>query len=142
MNFNDARISRLYVTKTGGDVQNASPNAPVNGVGNPDPDFGLTLEMEAGAGVAGAYSLLVTAYDVSLGSNNNAMKPPTGPLNGPGTFATPPWIVAAGDRTFDQTVTISVPPNVREHVFHYTVALVSDNNQIVDIKESEPFILV
>ena len=141
MNANDARISRLYVTNTGGDVQEAAPNAP-NG-GPPATNFDLTLEMEQGLAVAGGYTLVINCYDVTAGDNNAAMAPPTGPLNGPGNFAVAPWVAQpGGDQTFDQTVTIAVPTGVQRHVFYYTMALVSNNNQIIDIKDSEPFILV
>lgn len=86
--------------------------------------------------------MLVTAYDLTAGANNGAMTPPPGPLNGGGAFASPPWQVTGGDWTFDQTVTLPMPAKTREHIFRYTIALVSANNQIVDIKQSEPFILV
>ena len=145
MSVNDARISRLYVTKTGGDVQDATPNAPDNPPAAAANNFDLFLEMEAGGAVGGKYDLHVTAYDVTAGAVNNAMAPPPPPasfLNGPGDFATAPWTPVLGDWTLDQRTTIPVPVNVSGHIFKYVAALVSRNYQQVDIKESEPFVLV
>lgn len=143
MGINDARISRLYVTKHGGDVQDATPNAPDQPPNAPAPTFDVTLEMEAGGAVAGQYKLQVVAYDVSAGARNPAMDPPAASnLNGTGAFATAPWQVVLGDWTFDQTAQITVPSNTSGHIFFYTAALMSNNFQIVDVKESEHFVLV
>lgn len=140
VNFNDARISRLYVTPTGSEVQDDSPNAPNTGVVN---QFDLHLEMEAGGGVTGDYQLFTIAYDVTTGANEPALDPPAGFLNGPGDFGVdPPWVATGNDRFFDQFETITIPNTVPNHIFYYTVALVADNNQIVDIATSDPFILV
>jgi hypothetical protein len=141
MNFNDARISRLYVTPTNVDVQDDSPNA--NPPGPPAANFDLHLEMEAGGGVAGGYTLFTIAYDVTAATNNAALAPPAGDLNGAGNFGVdPPWKLTGNDRFFEEKETIAVPAGVQNHVFYYTVALVSGNQQIVDIATSEPFILV
>jgi len=144
MNFNDARISRLYVTPTNVDVQDDSPNA--NPPGPPAGNFDLHLEMEAGGGVAGGYKLFTIAYDVTTGNNNTALDPPAGRLNGPGNFGVdPPWALTGNDRFFQEKQNITIPTGaaaVPNHIFYYTVALVADNFQIVDIAQSEPFILV
>jgi hypothetical protein len=142
---NEARISRLYVVKSGGDVQDATPNAPDQPPNPPALTFNLVLEMEAGGAVAGQYDLHVVAYDLTAGAVNNTMKPPVGVLNGAGNFAAAPWNVSLGDWTFDQQVPINVPQGgngVTGHIFKYVAALVSHNYQQVDIKESELFVLV
>jgi hypothetical protein len=140
VNFNDARISRVYVTPTGVDVQDDSPNAIT---GNIATDFDLHLEMEQGGGVAGGYQLFTIAYDVTTGANEPALDPPPGFLNGPGTFAVdPPWTSTPPDHFFEQKETITIPNTVPNHIFYYTVALVNDNQQIVDIATSDRFILV
>jgi hypothetical protein len=41
MNANDARIAKLTVAQTGGDIQEVAPNAPATGVGPPAPNFDL-----------------------------------------------------------------------------------------------------
>jgi hypothetical protein len=145
MNANDAQITRLFVTQTNGLVQDDSPNAPATGVGAPAANFDLHLQMEAGSSVAGGYQLIITAYDVTTGDNNAALNPAAGPLNGPASFAVAPWASSLGDRVLDQKATITVPGGagaVKNHVFYYTAALVSDNFQIVSFKQSDFFILV
>jgi hypothetical protein len=144
MNSNDARIAKITVAKTGGDIQEVAPNAPDTGVGSPAPAFDLVLEMEAGASVGGGYTLTCTAFDHTLGAANTAMDPGP-PLNGPGTFAGAPWVVsggATGDFTFDETASIQVPAGVQGHVFSYTISLVSVNHQQIDTKQSPFFTLV
>jgi hypothetical protein len=143
MNVNDARIAKLTVAQTGGDVQEVAPNAPATGVGAPAPNFDLVLEMEAGSSVGGNYTLTCRCFDHTAGAPNPAMDPP-GPLNGPGTFAVPPWTpnVTTNENTFDETRTINVPPGVSGHVFSYTIALVSANGQQVDAIASPLFVLV
>jgi hypothetical protein len=143
MNTNDARIAKLTVAQTGGDVQEVAPNAPATGVGPPAPNFDLVLEMEAGSSVGGSYTLTCTCFDHTAGAANNAMKPGA-PLNGTDTFAGPNWVgnTATNENTFDNTVTISVPGGVSGHVFSYTIALVSANGQQVDTTQSPLFTLV
>jgi hypothetical protein len=150
MNVNDARIAKLTVAQTGGDVQEVAPNAPATGVGGPAPNFDLVLEMEAGSSVGGNYTLTCTCFDHTAGARNPAMEPPSPPvppgsfLNGPGQFAVPPWTpnITTNENTFDQTATIAVPAGVSGHVFSYTIALVSANGQQVDAIESPLFVLV
>lgn len=145
MNVNDARIAKIAVAKTGGDLQEVAPNAPDSGAGKPAPDFDLVLEMEAGASVGGNYNLTCSCYDWTAGDVSAAMAPGA-PLNGAGQFAVGPWAVsggATGDFTFDQTATVKVPKSgVQGHVFSYIIALVSANFQIVDTAQSELFTLV
>lgn len=143
MNANDARIAKLTVAQTGGDVQEVAPNAPATGVGPPAPNFDLVLEMEAGSSVGGSYTLTCRCFDHTQGAANTAMDPGA-PLNGPDTFAGPNWSgnVATNENTFDNTVTINVPGGVSGHVFSYTIALVSANGQQVDTTQSPLFVLV
>ena len=144
MNSNDARIAKITVAKTGGDIEEVAPNAPNFGPGSPAPAFDLVLEMEAGGSVGGNYTLTCTAFDHTLGAANPAMDP-LPPLNGPGTFAVAPWVVSGGaspDYIFDETVSIQVPAGVQGHVFSYTISLVSASHQQIDTKQSPFFTLV
>jgi hypothetical protein len=143
MNVNDARIAKLTVAQTGGDIQEVAPNAPSTGVGPPAPNFDLVLEMEAGSSVGGNYTLTCTCYDHTAGARNATMDPPA-PLNGLDQFAGPNWTpnIATNENNFDQTVTIAVPAGVSGHVFSYTISMVSANGQQVDAIESPLFILV
>jgi hypothetical protein len=49
---------------------------------------------------------------------------------------------APGLWTFDQHVTLKVPAGPETRSYQYTAALVSANNQVVSIKQSDLFILV
>ena len=49
---------------------------------------------------------------------------------------------APGLWTFNQHVTLKFSPAVANKVYQYTAALVSGNNQVVSIKQSDLFILV
>jgi len=142
MNFNDAEITSLYVSDSGTpvDIENDAPNAPGGG------KYNVTLEMVAGAGVAGPYELRITCSDLTATSPGPAaLVPPLGPLNGAGAFATPPHWVGAGPlvNVFNQTVAVGPEPAAdKGHVFQYTAALYSNNGQIVSIRQSDPFVLL
>ena len=58
MNFNDAEITSLYVSENG--IQDDAPNAPSGG------PFNVILEMVAGAGLTGPYTVSVTCSDLTL----------------------------------------------------------------------------
>jgi len=143
-NLNDAEITALYVSAVAAPgVQDDVPNAP--GVpGPPLPAFDVTLEMVAGGGLGtSAYTLFLTCSDVSGTVPAPAFLVPGPPLNGPHAFGTPPWVLSApGLWTFSQHVTLKVVPAVGNKVYQYTAALVSANNQVVSIKQSDLFILV
>jgi len=140
MNFNDAEITSLYVSDAGTpvDIENDAPNAPGGG------KYNVTLEMVAGGGVAGPYELHLTCSDLTATAPAPApLVPPVGPLNGAGTFATPPWAAAGLVNVFNQTVAVGPEPAAdKGHVFQYTAALYSNNGQIVSIRQSDPFVLL
>jgi hypothetical protein len=141
MNFNDAEITSLYVSVAGTpiDIENDAPNAPAGG------KYNVTLEMVAGAGLAGGYTLDISCSDLTLTAPAPPVLKPGAPLNGPGTFgASPPW-KSAGPlaNVFNETVTVGPEPAAdKGHVFQYTASLVSGNGQVVSIKQSDPFVLV
>jgi len=141
MNFNDAKITSLYVSEPGAvkDIQDDAPNAN-NPAGT---KFRVTLEMVAGNGVAGKYHVRTTCSDLTETTHAGPLDPPAGPLNANGAlFANPPEWVADGPRyVFNHSETIN-PPAVKGHVYRYTASLHSDNGQIVSIKQSDPFILL
>ena len=140
MNFNDAEITSLYVSVAGStvDIENDAPNAPAGG------PFNVTLEMVAGGGVAGAYTLAITCSDLTATAPAPAALIPAGTLNGPGTFATtPPWTADGTAYVFNQTVPVGPEPAAdKGHIYQYTAALFSNNGQVVSIKQSDPFVLV
>jgi hypothetical protein len=140
-NFNDAKITSLYVSERGAikDIADDAPNAPAGG------KFRVTLEMVAGGGVAGKYHLRTTCSDLTETQHAATLDPPGGsPLNpGPAAalFESAPWKHEGAHWVFNESVTID-PPNHKGHVYRYTASLHSDNGQIVSIRESDPFILL
>jgi hypothetical protein len=143
-NFNDAEITDLYVGATSAPgVQDDAPNAPAIG-GPGGKQFDVTLEMVAGGGLAGPYTLLITCSNVSDTTAAPAtMVPGPGPLNGAYDFEKPPWeSPAPGLWTFHHHATINVPAGATDKLYQYTAALVSSTNQVVSIKQSDLFILV
>jgi hypothetical protein len=138
-NFNDAELTSLYVSATSAPgIQDDAPNAPGGG------SFDVTLEMVAGGGLGtGAYTLFLTCSNISDTVPAPAVLVPGGPLNGAHNFGTAPWVLSApGLWTFDQRATLKIPPGAQNKVYQYTAALVSANNQVVSIKQSDLFILV
>jgi hypothetical protein len=138
-NFNDAKITSLYVAQTGvTDIEDDAPNAPAQG------PFSVTLEMVAGGAVAGPYSLVTSCSDLSETAPAPAVMTPAGALNGAGAFAAAPWVsVGPEDWVFNQAVTIPLPDGAgKGHVYQYTAALTNPNGQIVSIRQSDPFILL
>jgi hypothetical protein len=140
MNFNDAAITSLYVSVAGTpiDIEDDAPNAPAGG------KYDVTLEMVAGGGVAGPYTLTVTCSDLTATASAPGVLKPAGPLNGAGNFGTPPW-KSAGPlaNVFNETVTVGPEPAAdKGHVYQYTAVLHSNNGQIVAIKQSDPFVLL
>lgn len=135
-NFNDAKITSLYVSEPGSvnDIQDDAPNAPSGG------KFRVNLEMVAGAGVLGAYDLVTTCTDVTDAAAAPEQNPGS-PLNGSGTFTSGPWKAEGAHWVFNESV-ILPPPSVTGHVYRCTAVLRSSNGQIVSIKQSEPFILL
>jgi hypothetical protein len=143
-NFNDAEITDLYVGATSAPgVQDDAPNAPAIG-GPAEKRFDVTLEMVAGGGLTGPYTLFITCSNVSDTKAAPATMVPTpGPLNGLHDFEKPPWDnPAPGLWTFHHHETINVPADAAGKIYQYTAALVSSNNQVVSIKQSDLFILV
>jgi hypothetical protein len=136
MNFNDAEITALYVSENG--IQDDAPNAPSGG------PFNVILEMVAGAGLTGPYTVSVTCADLTLTATAPAVLIPT-VLNGPGNFGTGPGWTGVGPlaNVFSETVSVGPEPaGDKGHVYQYTAALVTSNGQIVSIKQSDPFILL
>ena len=99
--------------------------------------------MVAGGGLGtGAYTLFLTCSNVSDTVPALAALVPGAPLNGPHNFGRA-WVLSApGLWTFDQRATLKFLPAAGNKVYQYTAALVSANNQVVSIKQSDLFILV
>jgi hypothetical protein len=136
-NFNDAKITSLYVNEEGAvqDIEDEAPNAPAGG------KYRVTVEMVAGDGVLGDYDLITTCADLTDTKAAPGLNPGA-PLNTTsGHFQTAPWVHDGLHWVFNQSVTIA-PPKIRGHVYRYTAALHNTNGQIVSLRQSEPFILL
>jgi hypothetical protein len=141
-NFNDAKITSLYVNAAGtvADIQDDAPNAST-----PGGPFDVTLEMVAGTGLSGAYTLLTSCTDVTASGPAPASLTPGAPLNGStDTFgSTANWKSPSPlYNTFNNTDQVNPAAGVSGHVYQYTAALFTANGQIVSIKQSDPFILL
>ena len=140
-NFNDAKITSLYVNAAGAvsDIADDAPNAPNGGA------FDVTLEMVAGAGLNGAYTLHTTCTDVTASGPAPASLRPGGVLNA----STDTFGSAANWKspsplynTFNHSETVTPAAGVSGHVYQYTAALFTGNGQIVSIRRSDPFIVL
>jgi hypothetical protein len=136
-NFNDAKITSLYVSATSAaGIQDDAPNAPGGG------NFDVTLEMVAGGGLTGPYTLITTCGNVSDTGPAAALNPGA-PLNGPANFAAAPWTGGPTTFVFDQTVTITLAAGAGGgKVYRYTASLLSSNGQIVSTMQSDLFTLL
>jgi hypothetical protein len=142
MNANDARFSQLFVAGNNSKVQDDSPNESGGAAGN---DFDLLLKAEAG-GVLGdsgaAYTLFITAYDVTAGTAEPDLNPFAVP-NKENFNAANNWVASGDDFVKEEKYDINVGAGVtRGHVFQYTATLIADNFEVVAIIQSDLFVLV
>jgi hypothetical protein len=142
MNANDARFSQLFVAGNNSKVQDDSPNESGGAAGN---DFDLLLKAEAG-GVLGdsgaAYTLFITAYDVTAGTAEPDLNPFSVP-NKENFNAANNWVASGDDFVKEEKYDINVGAGVtRGHVFQYTATLIADNFEVVAIIQSDLFALV
>jgi hypothetical protein len=142
MNANDARFSQLFVAGNNSKVQDDSPNESGGAAGN---DFDLLLKAEAG-GVLGdsgaAYTLFITAYDVTAGTAEPDLNPFAVP-NKENFNAANNWVASGDDFVKEEKYDINVGAGVtRGHVFQYTATLIADNFEVVAIIQSDLFGLV
>jgi hypothetical protein len=151
MNANDARIARLYTTQTGGVTEDNSPNA-----GPPRSNtFDLILQLEAGNVIgqgAGRYSLTFTAINddtaapeagLGLGPFNEQFEDPLWKPSGGDFVRTSPAVGAIPEILGITRYTIAIPAAlILPGQFHYNLRFVNAGFQVVDITQSNLFILV
>lgn len=138
-NFNDAEITRLYVSEqTAPTVQDDAPNAPGGG------PFNVTIEMVAGTGMQSeAYTLTWGCFDWTAGGSAPAAL--TAGLPTSGNFDKAGWSPTPGGTWFTYTDTVTVNPPAgggQNHLYQYSVALKSDNGQATSFTLSDPFLLI
>jgi hypothetical protein len=139
-NFNDAKITSLYVNAVGAavDIQDDAPNAAT-----PGGPFDVTLEMVAGNGLDTAgYNVHTRCTDLSDATAAPATLVPGGHLNSTtDTFGKAPfWQSVPPYLTFNQSVQVS--GGIAGHVYQYTASLFNNNGQVASIIQSDPFILL
>jgi hypothetical protein len=149
MNANDARIAAIYTAQSGATVKDVTPNA-----GPPRTNkYDLIIQLEAG-NVLGQnqanYTLNFTAVNENTGQPVAALVPTGNPFKEEFNGATgPEWQPSGTD--FVRTGTgecvgimrykITVPTGLTGR-FHYNLEFVVTGFQVVDLKQSDAFILV
>jgi hypothetical protein len=144
VNANDAQLIEVLTCQHGSTVEDNAPNAPLPGAAAGAPTYDLVIEGNAGNVIGDSnatYTLTATAIDLTTMAPVPSLS--VGPVTQ--TFYTPTW-KPNGPNDFDtvQTFTVAVPsPNTfAGHILRYVASLVSTNDQVVTIRESEPFTLV
>jgi hypothetical protein len=143
VNANDAKLIEVLTAQHGSTVEDNAPNAPAPG--NPAATtYDVVIEGNAGNVIGDStakYTLTVTAVDLTTMTPAAALS--VGPVTQ--TFDTPTW-KPNGPADFDtqQSFTITVPAGnpFKGHTLRYVASLVSVNDQVVSILQSEPFTLV
>ncbi|CAO5155071.1 DUF4352 domain-containing protein [Frankia sp. AiPs1] len=149
MNASDARIAAIYTAQPGGIVKSLTPNA-----GSPKlTTFDLIIQLEAGNVLGQSlanYTLNVTAVNENAVKAEAGLVPVGNPFkeefNGP---VGPDWKPSGSDfvRTGASEPTgilrfkIHIPVDLTGR-FHYNLELVSAGFQVVDLAESDAFLLV
>jgi hypothetical protein len=142
VNANDAQLIEVLTAQHGSTVEDNAPNAPAPGQVAPA-TYDVVIEGNAGNVIGnsgGPYTLTVTAIDLTTMT-------PAAPLSvGPvaQNFNTPTWKPnGPDDYDTQQSFAITVPAGTYAgHVLQYVASLVSVNDQVVSILQSEPFTLV
>jgi hypothetical protein len=143
VNANDAQLIEVLTAQHGSTVEDNAPNAPAPGQVAAT-SYDLVIEGNAGnvIGNSGApYTLTVTAMDLTTMTAAATLNPAV-PAQ---SFTVPLWNKnGPDDYDTQQSFTINVPnPNpFAGHILQYVASLVSVNDQVVSILQSEPFTLV
>jgi hypothetical protein len=143
VNANDAQLIEVLTAQHGSTVEDNAPNAPAPGQVAAT-TYDVVIEGNAGNVIGnsgGTYALSVTAMDLTTmtpAANLNPTVPaqafnaPTWNKNGPDDYDT--------QQSF--TVTVPSPNPYAGHILQYVASLVSVNDQVVSILQSESFTLV
>jgi hypothetical protein len=145
MNANDARISRVFTAQTGSVVEDNSPNSGPPKVNQYD----LVLQLEAGEVIGqslGNYRVNVTAINDNTAAPEPGLVPAGNPFNEQfdGQDPNDPntnWQRNGSDYARTIRATINIPANLTGR-FHYNVEFTNAGFQVVDLGQSNAFILV
>jgi hypothetical protein len=143
MNANDARVTQLFVSVTGSQTPDDSPNETGGVAGT---TYDLHLRGEAGSAIGnskGDYNLSITAFNVSKGVAEPGLEPFTNPQLEEFENAAPGnWAPVGVDFVKEETYNITIPGGVpRGDVYQYTAQLVTVNFEVIEIIQSDLFIL-
>jgi hypothetical protein len=132
---NNAEVTELYASETGGVVQGDQPNAD-----GPAATYEVHVQAVAGdpLGDSGTnYTLRIDCIDQNNSLRNAALSVAPQAQQ----FDASKWVRVGDDFKTDQTFLINVPGGVEGHLFRYVATLMSDNGDITAWAESDPFIL-
>jgi hypothetical protein len=137
-NFNDAEITRLFVSQVGSTVEDDAPNSPNMG------NFAANIEMAAGTALQSeGYTVTWGCTDITLGAPAPGLIPAT--LNGAGNFDVPPWTKDPSGLflVYQQPATVTRPgPAGQGHLYQYSATLVTTNGQVASYSLSDPFLVL
>ena len=135
-NFNDATITRLFVSQVGSTVRTTRRTR----MGN----FAANLEMTAGTALQSeGYTVTWGCTDITLGVAAPGLIPAT--LGGPGNFDVAPWTKDPSGLfwVYQQQATITRPgPGGQGHFYQYSATLVTANGQVASYSVSDPFLVL
>jgi hypothetical protein len=145
MNANDARISRVFTAQAGSVVEDNSPNAGPPKVNQ----YELVVQLEAGEVIGqsgGNYRVNVTAINDNTAAPEAGLVPAGNPFNeqfdgeDPNNTATN-WQRNGSDYARTIRATINIPAGLTGR-FHYNLEFTNNGFQVVDLGQSNAFILV
>jgi hypothetical protein len=143
VNANDAQLIEVLTAQHGSTIEDNAPNSPAPGQAAAT-SYDVVVEGNAGNVIGnstGQYTLTVTAIDLTTMAPAAALS--VGPLTQ--AFNTPTWKPnGPDDYDTQQSFTVTVPAGnpFKGHILQYVASLVSANDQVVSILQSEPFTLV
>jgi hypothetical protein len=139
-NFNDATITRLFVSQLGSTVEDDTPNAPNKG------DFCVNIEMVAGTALQSEeYTLTFGCTDITMWAYAPGLIPAplTPPVNG--KFDVAPWVASPSGLfwVYEQQATVTRPvASGQGHLYQYSATLVTGNGQVASSYISDPFLVL
>jgi hypothetical protein len=143
LNANDAQLIEILTCQHTSTVEDNAPNAP-GGNQNPATSYDVVVEGNAGNVIGHSlapYTLTVTAIDLTTMAAVPSLS--IGPLAQ--TFNPTLWTSSGPDDYVTQqpfTITLPAVNPFAGHVLQYVASLVSANDEIVSILQSELFTLV
>jgi hypothetical protein len=138
-NFNDATVTRLFVSQLNSTVEDDTPNAPNMG------DFCANIELAAGTALESeGYTVTWGCTDITRGVAAPSLIP-AAPLSGVGSFDVAPWTKDPSGLfwVYEGQSTITRPgAGGQGHLYQYSATLVTGNGQVASYSLSDPFLVL